>query len=56
MKWQVQKLKNENERIITKFLIFPLELNGEKRWLEFVKIKQIFFKGNWLNTEFSERS
>ena len=52
MKWDTPK--NNEERIIEKFLWLPLILAGEKRWLEYVKIKQIFTNGKWDNIKFIE--
>ena len=45
MRWEITK-KNEpkegDKRIISEFLIFPLTLGNEKRWLEKAKIEQIY--------------
>jgi len=45
MKWQI-KQKTEpkfgDERILEKFLIFPKRINDEIRWLEIVKIHQVY--------------
>lgn len=41
MRWNIPKKENiGNERVIKKFLLFPKEIDGEKRWLETVYIKQ----------------
>jgi hypothetical protein len=42
MKWKLPKIGDV--RIVNKFLWKPLEINGEKRWFEKVKIQQIFTK------------
>lgn len=43
MKWKGRK---SDETIIRKtFAFFPINLNGEVRWLEFVKIKGYWWKG-----------
>lgn len=43
MKWLKDKYKDRlgEERIIKKFLFFPLTVNNETRWLETVEIDQI---------------
>jgi hypothetical protein len=38
MRWKLPK--TGDIRIITKFALFPIQANGEKRWLETVHIKQ----------------
>jgi hypothetical protein len=53
------KTKKSN-RITTKkwFAFFPVEINGETRWLEFVKVRGFYRKGflsgqwTWENIEF----
>jgi hypothetical protein len=43
MKW---KGKKPYETVIKKrFALFPINLNGETRWLEFVKIEGYYWKG-----------
>ena len=42
MKWILPKIGEK--RIITVFLWSPLEINGERRWFEKVKIEQVFIK------------
>lgn len=45
MKWQIkQKIEPKfgDERIVEKFLIFPKRINDEIRWLEIVKIHQVY--------------
>ena len=39
-------------RIIKKFAILPITINGETRWLEWVKIRQKFAITIWINDEF----
>ena len=67
MKWNI-KVKNDlklnDERIINKFLFFPLILNNQGRWLCKVKILQKVkfvyvegyingeYKNNWINDKF----
>ena len=53
MKWKTPK--NGDERIIKKFLWFPLVLVGEKRWLEKVEITQLFNNGKWSDLKFVEK-
>lgn len=47
----IKEAKNEKrageKRIIRKFLLFPKELKGEVRWLEYASIKQIFLEQLW---------
>ena len=42
------KIRKKNylgdEKIVKKFLIFPLTIDGETRWLEVVKIKYLYVK------------
>lgn len=40
MRRKVKKYKEYEQRTIEKFLWFPLELRGDWRWLERVKIRQ----------------
>lgn len=42
--------KHNEEIIIKKFAIFPIDIEGDVRWLEFVKIKGYYwlgYSGNW---------
>lgn len=54
------KGKKHNEQIIrTWFAIFPININGDKRWLEIVKVKGYYWLGNsgnwwWESLEFVE--
>lgn len=34
--------KEDDKRIITRFLLFPREVNGEYRWLELARIEQFY--------------
>lgn len=53
MKWKDRERKErKSEEIIIRktFAFFPIKIKGEKRWLEFVKIKGYWWKGasgNW---------
>ena len=41
MRWKVNKSPKEYEtRIVERFLLLPVTLNNEKRWLEKAKIEQ----------------
>ena len=43
MRWRHPKdIPLGTTRIIRRFAIWPTRLNDETRWLEFVKIKQVF--------------
>lgn len=42
------------ERVVRKFAIFPIEANGEWRWLEFVIIHQTWLGGSWHNDWFED--
>jgi len=35
------KYKTGDERIVTKFLILPVTINNERRWLETATIRQV---------------
>ena len=43
MRWQNHK--HGDVRIKKKFAFLPIEINGENRWLEWVKIKYIYHNG-----------
>lgn len=43
MRWQ--NPKHGDVRIKKKFALLPIEINGENRWLEWVKIKYIYHNG-----------
>ena len=43
MKWKTPK--SGDKRIVSKFLLFPREINNEVRWLEKVKIEQEYDRG-----------
>ena len=46
MRWQANKgLTVGDRRVITQFIFFPKELNGEVRWLETAKINQVVTEG-----------
>ena len=54
------KGKKDKEVITRKwFAILPININGDERWLEFVKVKGYYWLGNsgtwwWENLEFVE--
>lgn len=54
------KGKKDKEEIIRKwFAILPININGDGRWLEFVKVKGYYWLGSlgtwwWENLEFVE--
>lgn len=57
MRWR--KRRTGDERIIKKFAIFPIKVNGQVRWLEWVTIKQVAYDTDyygrfdcWHNKEF----
>ena len=65
MRWKVNKNPKEYEtRIVERFLLFPVTLNNEKRWLEKAKIEQRYIytytydcgfanpEGRWMNYRF----
>lgn len=39
-------------RVIKKFAILPITINGETRWLEWVRIRQEFVATIWIDDEF----
>lgn len=43
-----------DRRIRMIFLLKPLTISGETRWLEFVSLEQIFINGNWESVRFVE--
>ena len=57
MKWKHPK--DGQKRIIKKFALFPIRLNGETRWLETVYILQKYLDGNscgyWDNKMFCSK-
>ena len=52
MKWTV-KYKDDNVRIIKKFLLIPWRLGNEWRWLETAYIWEKYYKYCWLDKEWS---
>lgn len=42
-----KKPKLNDERIIKKFLLLPIKIGAEIRWLENVKIRQVYEVINW---------
>lgn len=50
MRWtqkEKQYASNGDKRIVKRFLLFPLTLNNETRWLEFVEIEQSYQGPYW---------
>jgi hypothetical protein len=50
MKWKVKYPTIGDTRIIKRFLFLPRCIEGEVRWLEFVKIKQMY-KINYMDAD-----
>lgn len=44
------KYRNGDRRTITEFALFPIEINKEVRWLEFVSITQKYNLNFYSNT------
>jgi hypothetical protein len=47
---------NGHTRVIRRFLLFPLILDYELRWLEFADISQVYKKeypGRWVNSHWN---
>ena len=53
MRWKVN-CKDGDTRIITKFLWFPVTIEGETRWLEMANIKQRFYLGDSWSTWYNK--
>ena len=47
--------KSGDRRIVEKFLLFPVNINGERRWLERATIEQQYFMSMWINIEFKNK-
>ena len=47
MRWK--RPKQNEERTVVKFAILPIELNRDVRWLEVVKIRQVYCYGSWID-------
>lgn len=45
MKWKLVSGKQYERQIIQKFAFFPIRINGEVRWLEWVNIKAYYWIG-----------
>lgn len=43
MKWRKNIIENGTRRVISFFAWFPIELKGEIRWLETVRVEQCYF-------------
>lgn len=41
MRWVLRKIEVGDTRIIRRFLLLPRKIDGEIRWLEVVRIKQV---------------
>jgi len=59
MRWNKSTPRNGQSRYISRFLIFPLKLNGETRWMERAEIRQVYRVGayvtddnGWISTNF----
>lgn len=60
MRWIIDPVKSGDSRVTQRFLFFPYRIGREIRWLERVKIKQIFCNcrtvdgdlGWWSDVEF----
>ena len=54
MRW-----KQKDMRVIKRFLIFPVRIGKEYRWLEIAYIKQLYRNGcygiGWYNEEFVDK-
>ena len=48
MRWQ--EPKHGDVKIKKKFALFPIEINGENRWLEWVTIKYVYHDGTMFRT------
>ena len=40
--------ENHTRRTVSKFLIIPLRLGNETRWLELANIEQFYHNGDWV--------
>lgn len=45
---KLKRPENHTRRTIRKFLIIPLSLGNETRWLENAEIEQLYHDGNWI--------
>jgi hypothetical protein len=45
MRWKKVTSNFGDSRLVSEFLFFPKNLNGETRWLEFAKIRQVYRYG-----------
>ena len=53
MRWLSKKPWYGKKRTINKFLLFPLEINNEWRWLESTKIMQVY-EWRWFNVRWAK--
>lgn len=54
MRWYAPK--RGDVRVIKKFAIFPITINGETRWLEWVRIRQTFAITIWIDEGFVDNT
>ncbi len=55
MRWKRKKKpKFGSRRVIKRFLLTPLCLNGEFRWLEWAYIEQMFGLRYWINMHWKD--
>ena len=47
MKW-ISKYKDDDVRVIERFLLIPWKLGNEWRWLETAYIKEVYYSSTWL--------
>ena len=65
MRWKLKEKPKENDtRIVNMFLLFPIRIGNERRWLEMAKIEQKYVYtytydngfahevGNWVDIKF----
>lgn len=43
MRWKLENPNNQDTKIERKFALFPIRIDEEVRWLEFVTIKYRFY-------------
>ena len=59
MRFKTLGNRQNEERVVNKFLLFPLKIKHEVRWFENAKVRQICQKIDgkfiWLNAEFMNK-
>lgn len=50
MRW-LATYKNDDVRVIKRFLLIPCRLANEWRWLETAYIKETYYMGSWLEKQ-----